>query len=255
MNNFNDSVELLVEEGIASFEFKRLSPYDYEQLMILSKKVSAQNPGFLYCTDHGIVPDNKTDRGIFRRERNEETKQDAKWLYQYRPSLRRELLAKLGNPKFLPNELEEWLQKAKQVHTTLHEFSKEIILGVNHLIPEHNLYKRYIDIESEDLHMSRNVAYDKSNGFVEVAEDHCDFSFITLAANQSYPGLWAEDKHGNMVERKPEEGKIFVFWGRKAPTASKGILRKIKHRVSVPKIGVQRDANIFFGHLFDAEME
>jgi len=254
MNNFDESVERLVNEGFSTFDFKRLSVVDYEQLMILSKKITVQNPGFKYCTDYGFVPDKKTDRGVFRRERDEVTGQDAKWLYQYRPSLRRELLNKLNESQYLPAEVEDWIQKAKQVYTTLYEFSKEIIKGVDHLMPEFKLYEKYVDVESSDMHMLRSVQYDESTNTALVADRHCDYSFLTLAPYQSYPGLWLENKLGAMVEYKPKEGELMAFWGRKAPTASVDKLRKVEHMVDVSEIGIQRDATVFFGHLAGVKM-
>lgn len=250
MKNFEDSIERLIEEGSSPFNFSKLNTIDYEHLMVLSKKISNTNPGFKYCTDYGVVPDKKTDRGIFRRERDDLTGQDAKWLYQYRPSLKRELQNKLLDPETFTPELNDWLKKAKQVYTALHEFSKEIVKGVDHLLPEFKIYERYTDVESNDLHMLRSIAYDESTDIAPVADIHCDYSFITLAPYQSYPGLQLKKRNGNMVEYKPKEGEIMVFWGRKAPTVSNGKLIKVEHMVNVPETGIQRDATVFFGHLW-----
>lgn len=245
MNTLRDSTSKLIVDGFSPFAFDQLRKEDHEELMMLSKRITSQNPGFIYCTDYGLVPDNKTDRGITRREPL--NGQDGKWLTQYRPSLRRELCTKLGT-NTLPPEIEEWLQKAKYIYTTLLNFSKEIIKDVDQQIPEYNIYKQYTDVEAEDLHMLRSVQYDPSVKRRPVADKHCDYSLITLAGYQSYPGLWLRTKEKKRIDYLPKENEIMVFWGRKAPTISQGLLRKVEHGAHVPKTQVQRDAGIFFGH-------
>ncbi len=243
LNDFEKAVNDLIRNGYSEFDIN-LTKEDFERCMEPMKAITSKNPGLNYCTDPEAE---EHDRGIFYR--TSKKGKDDKWCFHGYPTIEAELNKKLGEGEW-PNELVCLLNNSKKVYSAFQEKSQEIVKAIDEIMPEFGLYKLYLDPMSQALQVSRFVAYDKAKKKFTVAGKHFDQSFITLSGYQSHSGLYLIDKQGNKINLEYHEGKVWVFFGRKAPFLTAGKLTASEHGVDVFEKDIQRDAVPFFGHIY-----
>ncbi len=246
LNNFEKSVNDLIRNGYGIFD-TNLTKIDFQRCMNPMKILTGLNPGLKYCTD----PENiEPDRGLFYR--NKEEGKDNKWCFHYRESLATELRKKLGEGEW-SNELICYLNNSRFVFEKILNLSIEIVKAVDKKIPRFGLYNLYTDPRSRSMNLLRNVQYDAPEEDLNVAGEHFDRSLITLCGYENHPGLYIEE-NGKKIPYLYQEGKVLVFWGRKAASLTNGRLKKVKHGVDVFEKDIQRDAIPFFGHTYRPEI-
>jgi hypothetical protein len=241
--DFKKKVIELILYGYAEFDID-LSKDDFIRCMEPMKQITATNPGLKFCTD----PDSKEhDRALFYRSKNQG--KDDKWCFHGYPNIEAELNKKLGEGEW-PNELVCLLNNSKKVYNAFQAKSSEIVKAIDSLMPEFGLYNLYMEPRSQAIQVARFAAYDEAKEKFTVAGRHFDQSFITLSGYQSHSGLYLIDQSGNIINLEYHEGKVWVFFGRKAPILTAGKLTASEHGVDVFEKDIQRDAVPFFGHIY-----
>lgn len=242
LNEFEKSVNELILYGYAEFSIN-LRKEDFIRCLNPMKAITSKNPGLKYCTDPEAE---EHDRGIFYR--TSKKGKDDKWCYHPYENIENEFQKKFGEGIW-DNDLLILLNNSKKIHKEFQTKSGEIVKAIDSLMPEFGLYDLYIEPRSQAIQVARFVAYDEAKERFTVAGRHTDQSFITLQGYQSHSGLYLVDQSGNIINLEYHEGKVWVFFGRKAPLLTNGKLNASEHGVDVFEKDIQRDAVPFFGHI------
>ncbi len=245
--DFEKSIKDLIEKGYAEFNIN-LTKEDFIRCMEPMKQITAKNHGLTYCTDPEAE---EHDRGLFYRSKNQG--KDDKWCFHHYENIENEFHKKFGEGVW-NNDLLILLNNSKKVHREFQKKSSEIVKAIDSLMPEFGLYDLYINPMSQAFQVARFVAYDEAKERFTVAGRHFDQSFITLQGYQSHSGLYLIDQQGKKIKLEYHEGKVWVFFGRKAPLLTGGKLTASEHGVNVFEKGIQRDAVPFFGHTYRPEI-
>lgn len=241
--DFKRKVIELILYGYAEFDID-LSKDDFVRCMEPMKAITSRNPGLTYCTDPEAE---EHDRALFKR--SSKHGKDNKHCWHYYREVEQELTKKIGEGEW-PNELVCLVNNSKKLYNALQAKSMEIIKQIDEIMPEFELYDLYMDPKSQALQVMRGVQYRKPEKSFTVAGSHFDQSCITLQGYQSHSGLYLIDKQGNRINLEYHEGKVWAFFGKKAPILTAGKLPASEHGVDVFEKDIQRDAVPFFGHIY-----
>lgn len=215
-------------------EATRLVQYWHQSIVSLPEDVLGR------MTIHAEgVPEDRPDYGYFRRDDEQsdtDTKKqgDRKHVMHVRPWDQSYPLVPVYRARNVPvpDGFDQWVQRITSFTRCVLE-RVYMFLGDVDRVQGTLLAPELCDPKALEKHVVRFLAYDPRSTHEELAEEHCDFSLVTLPVYQSHPGLWTRSKEPDAprVSFTARDGETFMFAGRKMPLSSKGSIPSVNHGV------------------------
>lgn len=224
---------------------KTLLDFDFTQeaeklLLYFQEIVARLDPEILQKMTVDLSSNGRPDHGFFRRSDYEgERTGDQKNIFHFRPYDTEVDLFKIYRERgvVLPEDFVWWFMEMKHLMTrTLIEVAEFLdVVDITGC-----LSARMKDPRVRSQHVIRLLDYDARPVLDELADEHCDFSFVTVPVLQTHPGLWTRPEKGNTTMKQfynAVSGQTLVFAGRKMPTETGDLIPSVNHGVlSLPSI-------------------
>lgn len=193
----------------------------------------------------------RPDHGLVRRGSLAEN--DLKHFFHQRPwaDLDHDLerLLKIRGVDFKPHEY--WFACMQAICEQALDAIKQVAEALDSLAPElsdNRGFQKSLAAEAAmRQHVLRLLEYDAKPKANDLADDHFDYSYLTLAGMcETASGLWLGNK-SNLYHAEP--GWAIVFPGRKMHAFTDGQIPATLHGVLSPSEAVTRNAVVFFSHI------
>lgn len=192
--------------------------------------------------DHGLIP----PKGA---------QYDQKWFLMYRQSLPEMLKERFSN-EYLIKYLVFFLE-LQMVQEYLLNCAYEIAQAIDQKMPGYAVFDQLKNPSLNETHVTRLVEYiyKPDTPISEpMASLHTDQSFLTMQWFQSHPGLILRDYHGNEIKYEYSQGRVIIFFGKKAIPVFSSLLKPVEHWVDSRALE-NRYSGILFIHTAHPSIE